>query len=110
MSTNKLWPPATNNMTIEEMVELKTAAEGLLDHLKEEIPDRCSKKGHKWDNPKGKETTEEYEYRYYDDNVNYSFCSPGTLTTGIRTVFVRNCTICGTKESDTPKRIECSPF
>ena len=97
-----LWPPPTNGLTIEQLVELNKAAIGLTTHLKEILPTRCKESGgHQWDNiagfPKHENCTG------YGPTDSERWGARGLPYTYTRDFFRRTCVRCGHFE-DAPEQ------
>lgn len=104
------WPPPTQGMNVEQLIELRKVAKDFLRHLENAIPDQCGREGHKWDEPSGKEVQEEFEEVVgYSGGDCFERSSPITrLSTN--TVFIRTCKLCGVTERRSPITKLYSPF
>lgn len=98
----KIWPPPTNGMTADQLVELRKVAADLIQHIGPALTTQCATEGHVWDNPTGRKETgyhDEWASDAAGDSIKYQV---GT------DYFIRTCKRCGYKDTKSP--VLESPF
>lgn len=102
-----IWPPPTNDMTLEELQLAVQVAQDFARHVHQAFLDKCEAQGHKWGKSYKDFAT------YYEDVSHERIESDKASIEHVPrsyTVWKRKCTICGVVEQREPKVTESNPF